>query len=918
MLPIKLTMAGFCSYMDTTVINFEDLGESGVYLITGDTGAGKTTIFDAISYALYGEANGDDREVKMLRNQAATPDTPTFVELEFKNKGKTYTIKRNPEYVRNKQKGSGTAIQKASVTLTMPDKITCYIKEKEVKDEIINILGIDKNQFSQIAMIPQGEFQRLIKAETKDRLEIFRRIFNTGKYQELQKKLSENTKELSNQISNITNNIDENISALSLYDNQILSSTLTLEEKILKIQEIIELDKEYEQNHNQKHKDLTNQSTNISQELGQLKEQAKAFESLKQSTNKKIQLEKDLLDLEKLLKVEQDKEPTRELTKISIKKAETDMPKYEKLQETKNSLINEISTKTNNINSLDKHQKDLDIITKSLDTKKQQCQDLKNTPIDLNNAKTKLEKLSQKQNSIMECFTLITIFEKIDPTLETSALDKLKANYNDINVKYEQVFNSYINSQAGFLAMDLKENSPCLVCGSTTHPKKAVLEKSASTEEDVNNIKAKREKAELAVLNQSKKVQEIISDISSKENEIRKTASKILLNEFDDFTNINIIKDTLTLEKSNLDSDISNVNSNIINFNKLVETFNNLEIDIPKIEIDIKTFIDNISSLKNRISINETEIKNYEKVILEIGELDFDSLQKAQEHLTNLNNQLQGLENALKNAIDDLGDKKLEINSVIGEITSSEKLLENVDTNVNLIEIHKNKSDKLQEIKDELNNINEIIKGIGIKIVNNSNVLNNINIYKKNMAIAKTKYDNIYPLSVAVNGKTKLETYVQMTFFDIIISKANLRYFEMSNGRYKLIRQKPPLKSQGQTGLDLEVIDFSNNKQRSVKSLSGGESFMASISLALGLSDVIQSNAGGIELGSLFIDEGFGTLDIDTLRCAIKILQKLSENGKIIGMISHVDDLKERIDKQIIVKKSTLDGVLVSNATIQV
>lgn len=916
MLPIKITISGFCSYMGETTIEFEKLGTNGIYLITGDTGSGKTAIFDAIKYALYGKSSNNNRDALMLRNTKAPNTTPTFVDFDFQIHGKLYNIKRNPTYTRASKRGSGTTEESASVCLTLPDKTT-NTSISSVAKEIVKILGVNDEQFSQITMIAQGEFQKLLTASTLERSTILRHIFKTEKYNKVQQELKEKAKELKVENENLRISIEKDFKNIILSDDESIDPKLSDSKKIEEIETLISKNKATLANYKQDLVKENNSLLSITSAKTSLEGQLTTYDSYNEEIQDKIKEDSILKTVKDKLKNEKEKEKQRKDLANSIKKLDQSLPKYLELDDLNCKLTKATAKKKNNETELTKQTGILNQKKNSLQSKKDQFDNLKDTSTKHEIAKNNLERLTNKNASFSECFDLIKLYKSFDVTGEQAKLKEIYKDFKIMSDNYKQLFTTFFASQAGILAKDLKENTPCKVCGSTNHPNKATLPPNAPTESELNEAKDNLDDITNQATAQSEYTSKLIQDQSNTIKNVCTNVNKILSTTYDESVDITIIEDALNLELSNLNSDLINVNDEIKVLKNNLTIFNNLLDEIPTLEPEIEEINKDISSIVNDININKNDITNSTDAITKIGTLDFPTHKIAENSLNSLKQQLKVLEDTLETAKTKYNDQKNKVAGIDGRIELLKGQLDGILSLDDLKTAVNNKENDFATTKNNIEKLEILIKNSNDKRHNNLFYLKNLNKNLELLKISDIETADVEQLSVCANGKITLETKVQQAFFDNIIARANQRFFEMSNGEYNLVRQETS-SGNAKAGLDLDVIDMSDGQRRSVRSLSGGESFKASISLALGLSDEIQSNAGGIELGALFIDEGFGTLDSETLNVAMDILQKLSQSGKVIGLISHVEKLKQRIDKQIIVQKSLdIDGLQASNVTIQ-
>lgn len=917
MRPLKITMSAFGPYAGEVTLDMQKLGKSGIYLITGDTGAGKTTVFDAISYALYGEASGNYRENTTLRSKYASADTPTFVELEFEYNNEIYKINRNPEYPRPNKRGEGFTKQSANVELVMPDG-SVITKIKEVSAKVEEIIGINKNQFSQIAMIAQGDFRKLLNCETNERSKIFRKIFKTEPYHNIEIKLSSLFNELKRNREKEKSGIEQYINQLKCNENDTLSLELeraksgdVLIEDVIKLAgEIINKDTlEYtktQKNIESINEEIEKINSNIklyeNQEATK-KEYAKASAKLEELKTKRNECEKAYKSAE--AQREKLDDLTRKINLINSK-----MPKYDELKSLENSINERTQSFEKSNNLLKLKQQEITLLEKEIDEKSKALEEVKGADLLVQKLTVQKEEIKKKAEALKELKTEIDRCKTEQKNLKNaqsfakSALDE----YGALENEYNQIYIAFFNEQAGIIADELKDGEPCPVCGSTSHPNLARKSENAPSQADVesaqNLVKKAQEKAD--------KARDTASALKSRFDEIAanvKSAAKKLFgtddNVFDNYnSNINALKkeydDTLALLKT---------------ANEKLNLYQKLDKEIPKIQEKQKSLSDEISKLNTQKASDEAFISENTKRVTSIkSELDFKSADLAKDKLKEYTNLSSDIKNAIeksKNAFDDIKSKYDTQKGTKASLENALKEFKEID-----LASLKEKSLKLNEYKKD---IDKTAKLLYSRIENNKSRVDDISEKRDILKGYDDKYVWLKALSETANGdisgkeKITLETFVQMTYFDSIIRKANIRLLTMSDGQYELVRRSDAETLKKNEGLALDVIDHFNGSSRSVSTLSGGESFMASLCLALGLSDEIQSSNGGIKLDTMFVDEGFGSLDGEALDRALSALTSLSQGNRLVGIISHVDALCDRIDNKIVITKDRTFG---SNAQI--
>lgn len=890
MKPINLRISAFGPYKDEVNIDFTKLGENGIFLITGDTGAGKTSIFDAISFAIFGEVSGSNRPIQSIRSDFADINLDTYVELEFIHKNKKYKILRNPAYEKPKKKGEGFTKKSADASLEYDDVVVSGIKNVDIKIE--EILGINAKQFKQISMLAQGEFLKILFAESKERTEIFRKIFDTNIYNSIARKLKEKLKINEDELKELKNSFITNTANI-LWEKE---KYINLDSKIneIDIDNVLkELEQELEEN--------KEENTNIEEEITKQEKEIKVIEeniSKQEELNLKIENYKQLLT-----KQNEYKKQEEEIEKLKNKIAQN-----QKIRE----IIKPKADKVNNEKEIIKKlEKDLDTIKRN---------------IQIGNAKEKehekkveiVNKIGEKykeynnyleiKKELLEKANIIKNIENLEITKNNylKEYEQLEKEYKIINNEYLEKESEFFKEQVGIIAEKLEENKPCPVCGSITHPNIAKKSASVLSKEELEKIK---ENLEIKQNNKLKKQEECIK-VNSQINILIQEIGKESDNKLELESAKNKLKEEFNINKEKLIS----IEQTIL---KEYKSISNKNLDITKFEYDKfkDSIIDLINLEKNELVKSKT-LQEEKMNQLQESNLRLDKYTK--EYFNEL------LKLRFKN--------EEEYNKILLTNIEIENIQKNIEDFTRNVAINNTKiSDLEKEAKGKSTKDLKIQKE---KLMAYKNILiekrkeyvkvkgkldNNMRIYKLLLENAKELKQKIKDfiiydeLSRTANGtlagkkRIEFEQYVQATYFDMVILEANKRLAKMTENRYFLIRKEEPEKISDKIGLDLEVKDNYNGKIRDVKSLSGGEAFKAALSLALGLSDVIQSYSGGIVVDTLFIDEGFGSLDTESREQAINTLSLLIDNNKLIGIISHVTELKERIDKKIIVTK-TSDG----------
>lgn len=1000
MMPISLTLSAFGPYPDTITIDFESFQEDGLFLITGPTGSGKTMIFDAMIFALYGKTSGQIRQTDSLRCDHALNEIPTFVEFSFSLHQQNYTIKRNPKYY---LEGKKTPKQ-PSALLTLPDgKMVEGIKE--VNQKMISLLGVDDQQFKQICMIAQGEFTKLIMASSDEREKVLRELFHSETYQKLEEKLKVHLKTYQDKYDLLLNKRKDLMQELQVEDHQEYLSKQT---KLIASQQ-----KEYDD----LKKDLDQKKQQLqlyrlqNQRLIQLKDLKQQFQDLKKQENDYQKLNKTVDTLKKAqetnylyisyikqqkklqtLKLNQE-DFLKQLKKLEKdyqeKKVQADSLDYK--QQTKEKLQNQIQETKQLINQIYQYQNDY----QNLQTLKQQYRMLDEEHKLFLKKKEKFENgLQRDQERIQSEQQVQSKYElikqqyvrlneqkvKVHQLLDYyDQILKLNENKSDLQeeytvvekqvdhekMQYNQMEKLYFRKQAGIFALQLKENQPCPICGSLHHPHPAQIEKEDITKEklDQQAKKVKQQEHRLQdilqkILLSNQKKEMLVKQtkqLSSELNIQEEISKEIFIKELD-----HLSKDEKRMKKEYLELQdelkyIQKLKKSVALSLKDMSTYESKELkqaqSLENIQVQIHQLSGKLDDSLRQYEIGEVN-KNYQQVQKEYRQLslEIETIQQDYEKVKNkyleiktkissLNQQIiqeqeiyDELDNKYHTALDAFINEEefLNLKTQINQISILEKKYQ--DYLISLKSLNKQIISLENEVKDstyvDLSSLSETIKEVNQQLREKNDDLEKLkidyslkekmikDIQKINQQLEKDedtyqRYLDLYNLASGKNNaRVSIERYVLATYFENMLIYANVIMKQLSQGRYQLLRKDDAGKGRSQQGLELDVFDQESGNIRSIKTLSGGESFKAALSLALGLSRMVQDYAGGIELNTLFIDEGFGSLDSQSLDQAMNCLMELHHENKLIGIISHVSDLKDRIERQLVVERKQKQSVI--------
>lgn len=916
MRPIKLVMSAFGPYAGRTELDFTLLGNSGVYLICGETGAGKTTIFDAIVFALFGRASGDSRQPEMFRSKYALPNTPTFVELTFNYRGEEYTVVRNPEYERKKAKGEGVTKETSNATLTLPNG-KVFTKVKEVNEQITQILGIDREQFRQIAMIAQGDFSKLLLAPTEERKVIFRRIFRTQRYLELQEELKKADSEARSAYNTATAALLQHArqiecSALSpLYPlaEQATSGNMPVAEIVLLIERIISSDEGEFTLCESELKHIEEELNNRTALAAAIAERDK-IKALKAQEEGQLPLKEQRLKelAEELLSCE---EAAKECEKLvnEIALINERMPLYDELEQRRAesqklalAIINaqkQIDSANAKAEESKKLAAELECKRESLTALRVECVKTESELSDLTKQKEEIDCLLQLSSDLsrksVKFNEAVTAYQRASERAQRCARE-----YNEMNV-------AYMDAQAGILASTLKEGKPCPVCGSLHHPMPAKLHEAAPTQEQLKQAKAAMDKSDAEAKAASNTAGELKGEYQGVYTRLKQSAAKYLS---DNITNLKEVKEALNAAYAQVEQKLLAKTKLLSQQKAELKIGENIVQDIQTAKQSAEDYLKLSSGAAADLSSYTAQRGQIEELLKKSqAKLLFESRAEAKSKINELSAKKSKLEQNLAAARKSYEECNRQTGDLKAKIEGYSRQLATASVG-DLDEV----SAEISSLNDKKSALLSRRQAVDVRLKINRRCLDNINSSRLAAEGAERKYAIIKNLSETANGnlsgkeKVTLEAYVQAAFFDRILIRANRRLMVMTQNQYELKRRTEAENNRSQSGLELDVLDHYNGTTRSVKTLSGGESFKASLSLALGMSEEIQSSAGGIKLDTMFVDEGFGTLSSQSLDAAMKALVDLSEGNRLVGVISHVAELKDRIDRQIVVTKDLGGG----------
>lgn len=1063
MRPEKLTITAFGPFKDTVVVDFTSLGKDGLYLITGATGSGKTTLFDALSYALYGVTTSQNfRDAEQMRSHYSKGDAVTSVELIFKEKGKSYRIKRIPAQKRPKKRGDGFVEEAASAELNLPDGKT-LTKKDQINEKIEELIGMTAEQFSQIVMLAQGQFSRFLVSKTEEKSALFKKLFNTDNYGLLQEALQQKAKEAEEAYKSIRIGQSTLISSIDVDDDSKWKDRLDeiKESKILPpdFDVIINgIEKELSEQNEKASSAFdicTAEETSLMSQIDKFNEKSALTKKL---TIKECELTEVEYELEKAsdeVQLNTERQKKKDSNLVEITHLTSLLHKYEELESSRKnanekrefideknheliSLKNSIDETKAGLEKLMAEHSELEGIQKKLDNATEEDYCISNRLSTLDEIRKKVEDISRKQEDLEQIRISLAEMKKKKESLEKEIKDHekqkneieavlvslkdadnnalairrhvetvnaLKSDYDSILIYKNQldelekkitecanelsraksthldILDSIYLSGAASYAGNLEEGKPCPVCGSLHHPSPAVSDGKSYTQEDLAEAKRAENEADERFRTTEKEKSQIIGIIETIKSNIERLRNTLPV-ELKEMQ-IDEIVSLMAVKEEEAESDIekkevltSRLNSLISQLGEMIEKLNIQKDCIRSDEYGEKIYVEYLEKLKKE---TESEAK---KASISLEELD-DSLKKLREEKETSENllitirkekerdaeiakKIEELRDVLQEKEEKNNRLSLEITVQIEQLNAEVKMMERLSSELS----YKNKSEveeMISGLKKANIELDDLIKKssdeYGKTSVLKSSLMSVINHLREQIALipdydiselskrkdevekrkedldskrvdckaklksiidAKSRYEKsesessilrekwamFKELSDVASGKMSgenkltLETFVQIRYLNRILQKANEKLLRMSNGQYEMERCENARNKSQKMGLDIDVMDHFTGKKRPASTLSGGEIFKASLSLALGLSEVIQMNSGAVRIETMFVDEGFGTLDEDSLHSAVNTLSSLASKGRLVGVISHVQELKDRIEKQIVVEKT--------------
>ena len=920
MKPLKLTMSAFGSYAGKNVIDFTGQ-QQGIFLITGDTGAGKTTIFDAITYALYNQTSGGERNGNMMRSQYAQPETETYVELEFLYRGQTYRVRRNPDYKITKTLKNGKIREQKvphSVELTLPDGTVFPEKKNATDAKIIEILGLTADQFSQIVMIAQGDFLKLLYTKSDERKMIFSKLFRTDIYWKIQENLRRKSMEMDERIQ-------ENDRAFEQEKSRIIplpeSEELPLDELVERLRERLK-DALKEQNLRRANVEELNKKITKYEEINKLfvslekiRQTGRELEARQAESKECRQQIENARKADKVLVAEQQnlrQQQAVEQSAQAIAKMGETLADDQEMFETLKTQLQEAEAKQKR-EAADTQKKMLALEQsfpsyEALQNARSEEQQAKKVWEDLR--KTSEESFHKKKAGIAAL--------KEQQKRQEQVVEQTKKNWEQTSLSasesakhYEHMYEAFLKEQAGILAENLSAGCPCPVCGSTVHPDPAKLSDHAVTELEVEQAKKtrataeeKRDLAHAAFETEKTEKQKLAQAVEKEEADfvLAQTIAKQQRKEAEQ-NYVSLQKIAKQIREKLVYPSLAEAKKQYAVMQKALEV---AEQEIAKKRQKVSELAEAMNTLKGQKLAEEENQKTAKKLAVKT-EKEYVKLLEKSGFASEETYHLAILPERSRSKLE---REEKEYESQCLRQQSEQKLLEKQvsgKTYTDTTELN----EQLKVEKQALKEAEKTYMELHTAYENDRSVLQNCAVYLEKGKKLESEDQVIKSLSKTANGrlsgsaKIDFETYIQRQYFKQIIHEANKRLLTMSNHQFILkLKEEANTGRKTNEGLDLSVYSLVTDSERDVKTLSGGESFLAALAMALGLSDIVERSAGAIHPDMMFIDEGFGSLDAQSRQQAIEVLGELAGDSRMVGIISHVTELKEQIDRKLVVSRT--------------
>ncbi len=911
---LHLTMQAFGPYSSLVDLDMTELTESGLYLICGDTGSGKTMLFDAVTFALYGKSSGEVRDSAMLRSKSAQGGVMSYVELTFENGGRKYRVYR--EIGHEKARGDSVIFEKSQVaSLTLPDG-RIINRHKDVTEAVSAILGLDADRFCQTVMIAQGDFRKLLLSGTEERVKVLRQIFKTDEYSFFAARAKEKAAKAKQKCEGLSYTADRFAGMIEPISDEVRKMLKTgigrvpREDLVRLLTEELDCEEEVAEK-------LKNARDKRSDRLREIQAQLIGAENDVKTTAQLRLREKEMADALNKMKEAQSDISENERRVKEADEADENGLRLKGLVDSfteRDALRGECAGIEGELEDLaakiDAGKRNIAMFDEKAESVSEVIEREKSSLGDKSENTAALAVSEGEKSAIAELEKKVVTYEKLLGEIKffTGKYIQARSDAEKAREVCDKSTRVYFDSMAGILSSRLEEGKPCPVCGSTTHPSPAESAENAVSREELELLREKSAKANSALEEYAVKLN---SDKGASVHLHMEILSSPVMAEFssggdsDGDNAVDGMKRFLGEKRSENDKKIAGIKGNIAKYDRCAEKIRLGEEQLNLIRHSVEEARDEVG----RLSLKYTAVES--------------AYGEKKERLDKLDEKLPGgTLDELKKQIDDCAVKSTELR---GKIKSAEENYSRAAMEYERVKsvcesLREQLKDsiadsygELREMRDEaegrLDKIDtELTRRMGT-LNSNRNAARQLWLNLKRLDEEEKKRKIYTSISDTANGcvkgkeKIMLETFRQMRLFERMVRRANIRLMQMSDGRYEMVRRENAANKRSQSGLELDIIDHWNGRERDVRTLSGGESFMSSLALALALSDETEAEAGGVRIDSMFIDEGFGSLDDDSLEGALRVLESQS-GGRSVGIISHVAGLRERIDKKIVVTKA--------------
>lgn len=909
---LNVVVQAFGSYRGTVVFPMEELGSEGLYLIHGNTGSGKTTLFDAICFALFQTASGKNREPLEFRCDHSDKKVETKVELTFEVYGKKYLIVRYYPMKRSGEMNSTVNVKLTKLDMHLDDPLRTVEGAKDVKNYLKELLKVEREQFSRIAMIAQGEFQEVLLAKTKERVEIFRKLFSTEPYREMQEKIKNDYTAVETEESEISAKVNDCLGRIDSFggenEEELAQIHKLKEEGGLRsdapeeLKAIKTTQEGYQVQVNQSLDKTEKELEKVNASLVEMK-QKEGLVQQREEAEKGLEQEKKSLELAKI-EVENTKNYPKEVEQLNVQLTKV-QEKKELCQkvEDQEKILKTLETQLEQLKKDGKiHLQEKETQEKDLETVKtwlEEQSDLGERTMALRHSVEEARSQEKDWVSLEKQLKEVETKEKSYIKVKTE-YDKASGAWEEQAEALKQATKTFLDEQAGVLASELVEDEPCSVCGSREHPNPAKAKKSTCTSEELEELRRLSEEKSDEAKHLSEKAGEAKGDLNTLMGAV--VATSVSLFHCEDVEKIpSILKEKR--EKSTLKEDEIQL-----------KQLENTELQKKGREEERSKLEENLAKTKQEIDENALDTREKEVEFSEKNKIFLEETLKLEGHTVNsLSLEEKALEKDKTEKETQRGERLKQLQDAEVAVASWEGALKNLEDTPDKDDLFKEKeaaADKQSQLSREKSSLQKQKTNLAVALANNEKILLELKDLVEREAVVTKKKNWLKPLREVILGKgdvilkTGFEAYVQQYYFDLVLKEANVVYSRITNGAYVMMRDDTSKKS-SEVGLDVKILDVASGKIRLARSLSGGESFQASLALALGFSQAVAQQSNAAPIQSIFLDEGFGSLDGDSLQEAIGTLLGLAQEGQVVGIISHVEELKNSISKQILVEKTT-------------